>query len=90
MCFFVCVETGSESPISKNVNVVPGTETSNKTEDCKTEEKKITKEKKEIPTKEQSTKVSEVVKTLRKRRDEMATRNERKLEKEKERLAFVL
>lgn len=50
----------------------------------------MTNEKKEIPKKEESKEVSEVIKAMRQRREDMATRNERKLEKEKERLAFVL
>ncbi|KAL9979827.1 hypothetical protein ACROYT_G017544 [Oculina patagonica] len=78
-------ETGSECTNSENINVSPGTERSNKTEDCKTEEKKTVNGKKEIPAKEQNKEVSEVVKAMRKRREDMASKDEKKLKEENER-----
>lgn len=91
VCIFVFVEPEDlECTNSESINVSPGTETSNKTEDCKTEEKKTANEKKEIPTKEQNKEVSEVVKTLRQRREDMAAKDEKKLGKEKERLVIIL
>ncbi len=87
-CVFVCVETGSE--YSEKVDASPGTETSNKTEECKAEDKKTENGKKEIPAKEQNKEVSEVVKAMRKRREDMAAKDEKKLKEEKERLATIL
>ena len=51
-------------------------------------EKKLTNTKMEIPAKEQSKEVSEVVKTMRKRREDMAGTDEKKLKEEKERSAI--
>lgn len=80
VCICVCVETGSECGNMEKVSLHPGTETSNNTV-----EKKITISKIEIPVKEQSKEVSEVIKTMRKRREDMATKDEKKLKEEKER-----
>ena len=80
VCICVCIETGPECGNGEKVSLKPGTETSNKSV-----EKKITN-KIEIP--EKNKEVSEVVKTLRKRREEMAGKEERKLKEEKERLAI--
>jgi len=74
-------ETGPECGNGEKVSLKPGTETSNKSV-----EKKITNSKIEIP--EKNKEVSEVVKTLRKRREEMAGKEERRLKEEKERLAI--
>ena len=84
-CFFVFVETTTDCTNSETIIVSPGTETSNKTE-----EKKPAKEKKEVTTKEQSEDVSEVVKTMRKRREDMAAKHtgivdETKLKEEQKR-----
>lgn len=89
-CIFVCVETGSECTNSEKVDASPGTETSNKTEDYKTEEKKTENGKKEMPAKEEKKEVSEFVKAMRKRREDMAAKDEKKLEMEKERLVIIL
>ena len=83
MCTCVCVETGPECGNVEKVSLLLGTETSNKNV-----EKKITNAKMEIPVKEQSKEVSEVVKTLRKRREDMAGKDEKKLKEEKERSAI--
>ena len=81
VCICVCIETGPECGTGEKISLKPGTETSNKSV-----EKKITNSKIEIP--EKNKEVSEVVKTLRKRREEMAGKEERKLKEEKERLAI--
>ena len=82
MCTCVCVETGPECGNVEKVSLLLGTETSNKNM-----EKKITNAKMEIPVMEKSKEVSEVVKTLRKRREDMAGKDEKKLKEEKERSA---
>lgn len=74
------VETGSDCGNVEKLSLLSGTETS-----TKNVEKKLTNIKMEMPTKEQSKEVSEVVKTLRKRREDMAGKDEKKLKEEKER-----
>ncbi|KAJ7312659.1 hypothetical protein OS493_039566 [Desmophyllum pertusum] len=65
-------ETATDCTNSETINILsPGTETSNKTE-----EKKPAKEKKEVTTKEQSEDVSEVVKTMRKRREDIGSQTQ--------------
>lgn len=83
VCICVCVETGPECDNVEKVSLLSGTETSNKNV-----EKKIANAKIEIPAKEQNKEVSEVVKTLRKRREDMAGKDEKKLKEEKERSAI--
>lgn len=84
---FVFVETGSECVNSEPVSVSPETEKSNKIEEKKAQEKK----KEVAPTVEQDSEVSEVLKTLRKRREDMAAKHiihpvdEKKLKEEEER-----
>ena len=80
LCICVCIETGLECGIVEKANLNPGTETSNKNV-----EKKITNTKTKMPAKEQSKEVSEVVTTLRKRREDMACKEEKKLKEEIER-----
>ena len=78
------VETGSDcGSVEKLSLLVSGTETSNKNV-----EKKLANTKMEIPAKEQSKEVSELVKTLRKRREDMAAKDEKKLKEQKERSAI--
>ena len=77
------VETGSDCGSVDKLSLLSGTGTSNKNV-----EKKLTNTKMEITAREQSKEVSEVVKTLRKRREDMAGKDEKKLQEEKERSAL--
>ena len=79
------VETGSDCGNVEKLSLLSGTEMS-----TKNVEKKLTNTKMEIPAKEQSKEVSEVVKTLRKRREDMAGKDEKKLKEEKERSAIEI
>ena len=84
VCIYVCVETGPECCNVEKISLLSGTETSNKNVEKKKANAKI-----EIPAREQSKEVSEVVKTLRKRREDMAGKDEKKLKEEKERSAKI-
>jgi len=81
VCIWSCVENGQECV--NVVSLLSATVTSNKNEEKKKENAKIN-----IPVKEQSKEESEVIKTLRKRREDMAGKEEKKLKEETERSAI--